>query len=441
MVYPGSGIFPGSDLFPGSTDDVISPSIVIKSRYLGVAKQGAVGPPTFSALTSEVRKAYLASKLRVTRRLAIYEADGTTLWLPLNFMDRLVSGSIAVEFDRDERRSLDGVVLQNKDGMLNIDSDGGFYYDKIIKVYRGLEYRNSSGVLRRFETQVGEFMIDNISEDRFPRSISLSGRDYTKKLLLDKFGVDTAFSSGRRVDEIVQVVATNGGIKKFRLGVPGLTVASTVTFARNSSRWESIKDMCSGLGVEIYFDREGYLVTRMFDDVSKTPPSFELSQEEGKENIIDFSRTTSDSNIFNHVVVTGTSEEETVTGYRFIASLENRDLTSPTCVQKIGRRTFPFEVSYLTSQSQTNDLARRLLKVKQLEDYQLTFSTVCLPWLEAGRVIGFQDPKASDTIPTRFLFSGFGIPLELGPMSGTGKRIVMAGVPEEDQEEVSLDSG
>lgn len=395
--------------------------------------------PTSSEITAEVRKAYTSSRLTVTRRIAIYEADGTTLWRPESFQERLISGSISVDFDRDERRSIDSLVLYNKDGLLNQDPDG-FWYDKIIKVYRGLIYFDSENVQRRFEIQIGEFMIDTISDARFPKSVSVNGRDYTKKLLLDQFSVDTSFPSGISLDVLVRTIALNGGISKFRLGATGATLGSAPTFARKTSRWEAIKSVCNGLNVEVYFDREGYLVTRFFDDVSTSAPSFELTMEAGKQNIVDFSKATSDSNIFNHIVVIGTSEEETVTGYKFISILENTDPDSPTCIQKIGRRTFTYEVSYITSQAQADDLALRLMKIKQLEDFALSFSTVCLPWLEPGRVLGFRDPFSSDSIPTRFLFSTFSIPLELGPLSGEGKRIAIIGVPESQQGGIDLNA-
>lgn len=395
--------------------------------------------PTSNLLTEEVRKAYRASKLTVSRRISIYEADGVTLWRPDDMTDRLIDGSVTVDGDRDERRSLDGLTLFNKDGLLNQDSDGGFWYDKIIKAYRGLVYRDSNNVLRRFETQIGEFMIDSISDERFPKSVTVSGRDYTKKLLLDQFAVDTTFSAGQALDALVKTIATNGGISKYRLGASGITVSTAQTFARKTSRWEAIKSVCESLNVEVYFDPEGYLVTRIYDDVSTTAPSFELSMQDGYENIVDFSKSTSDSNIFNHIVVIGTSEEDTVTGYKFIAQLENNDPLSPTSIAKIGRRTYTHETASIASQAEANSLAARLLKVKQLEDFNLSFSTVCIPWQEANRVLGFEDPFSADTVPTRFLYTNFSIPLALGPMSGTGKRIVIVGLTESEQQGVDLE--
>lgn len=381
--------------------------------------------PVITTVTSAIETAYQSSRLSTTRRIQIFESDAITPWSPDNIQSRLIDGDISVDSSRDERRSLN-LTLDNKDGLLRHDPIDGLWYDKIIKVYRGLIYPDGDSY-KKFEIQIGEFMIDNLNSQRFPGHISLSGRDYTKKLLLDQFAVDTAFAAGQSLDSLVKVIANNGGITKYRLSAPGITVGTGVAFARNSSRWEGIKSLCEGLNVEVYFDREGYLVTRPYDDVSTTAPYFELSLSGSRQNIIDFSKSSSDTNIFNHVIVTGTSEEETVTGYRYIAILENNDANSPTNISRIGRRTFNFEVNYITSQQQANDLCRRLLDIKQLEDFNLEFSSVCIPWLEAGRVLVFHDPEEDASVPSRFLFSSFTIPLKLGAMTGSGKRIVIIG--------------
>jgi hypothetical protein len=383
------------------------------------------GVPVSSAVTDEVRAAYLEPRLFVTRRVSIYESDGLTLWRPENMQARLIAGSVSVSGDRDERRNLEGLTLRNNDGLLNQDDQGGFFYDKIIKMFRGVVYQ-VNGSYKRFECQIGEFMIDTINDQRFPKHVVISGRDYTKKLMLDEFAVDTSFTAGSQVDTLVRTIATNAGVTKFRLGAAGIAVATAPVFPRQTSRWQAIKDMCESLNVEVFFDREGYLVTREYADVATDSPYFTLSMDQGRRNIVDFNKSTSDSNIFNHIVVYGTSEEETVTGYKFIAQASNTNANSPTSIPRIGRRTFTMEASYLTSQQATQDLANRLLKVKQLVDFNLEFSTPCLPWLEAGNILEFRDPFSAASIPTRFLFSDFTIPGELGPMSGSGKRILPA---------------
>lgn len=382
--------------------------------------------PIITVVNDEVISAYNQTRLLTTRRIEIYESDGETPWVEGNLQGRLVSGDISVDSTRDERRTFNA-VLSNHDGVLKHDINSGFWYDKILKVYRGLKFYDSFSQFRHFEVQVGEFMIDNLNDSRFPNQVSVSGRDYTKKLILDQFSADTSFGTGQQVDDLVKVIATNAGIRKFRLGANGAMIGTTVTLARESSRWAGIKQICESQNIEVYFDREGYLVTRPYDDVSTSAPYYTLSLEGSSRNVNDFSKSSSDSNIFNSVIVTGTSEEETVTGYRWISVLENTDSDSPTNIYRIGRRVFPYQVSYITSQAEADDLARRLLTVKQLEDFELQFTSVCCPWMEAGRVLEFRNPKEDSSVPTRFLYSNFTIPMGLGPMSGSGKRIVIVG--------------
>lgn len=375
--------------------------------------------------------------MHISRRIELFEADGTTLWKAGNLQERLIGGEISVDGSRDERRSLSNLILSNKDKFFKHEP-GGLWYDKIVKVYRGLLYEtrvNNVLVPKKFEIQIGEFMIDTINTQRFPNHVTIAGRDYAKKLLLDQFAVDTTYATGQPLDTIVRIIATNGGINKFRLGATGVTVSTPVALPRGSSRWEGIKTLCEGLNVEVYFDHQGFLVTRLYDDVSTAAPHLSLQFDGEARNLVDFSKSTSDSNIFNHIVVTGTSEEETVTGYKFISIRENNDPNSPTSIQKIGRRTFPYEVSYLTSQTQANELSLRLLNVKQLEDYALNFQTICYPWLEANRVVQFDDPDEPETVPTRFFLTSFSIPMELGPMSGDAKRIIIVGQPNSVVEE------
>lgn len=391
-----------------------------------------------TSVTDEVLKAYQSARLHTTRRIQIFEADGETPWLPENLQARLVSGDISVDGSRAERRSLN-CVLSNKDKYLKHSPKDGFWYDKIIKAYRGLVYTDALGVKKKYETQVGEFMIDNLSSSRFPGHIAVTGRDYAKKLLKDQFAVDTAFSSGVKLDDLVRTIAVNAGIKKFRLNVPQVVVGAPAAFARKTSRWDAIKKLCEDLNVEVYFDGEGYLVTRPYDDVATSPPYFKLSFAPGEQNVIDYSKSSSDSNIYNHIVVIGTSEEETVTGYKFISIKENTDAASPTSISQIGRRTFEYEVSYITSQAEADALSTRLLNFKALEDYTLSFTTLCLPWLEAYRVLEFDDPDEDASVPTRFLYTSFSIPLGIGSTSGEAKRIAIVGKPDAVVDDLALE--
>jgi hypothetical protein len=77
---------------------------------------------------------------RVTRRVELYESDGETPWEPSGDPERtrLVDGSVSIDYNRNERRTFD-LTLDNEDYLLDPKSDG-FWYDKRVKVFRGVRY-------------------------------------------------------------------------------------------------------------------------------------------------------------------------------------------------------------------------------------------------------------------------------------------------------------
>ena len=85
-----------------------------------------------------VQQAMMASTSRIVRRCAIYNTDGNTIWTAGGEKSRLIEGNVSVDYSRDERRSLD-CTLDNSDGLLKHDPNG-FWYDKVLKVYYGVEY-------------------------------------------------------------------------------------------------------------------------------------------------------------------------------------------------------------------------------------------------------------------------------------------------------------
>lgn len=90
----------------------------------------------------DVVSAIEAGITHVTRRVEIFEADGVTPFYP-NGSDedkfRLIGGSVNIDGGRAERRGLD-ITLDNVDNLLRPNSDRGFWYDKIIKPWRGVRY-------------------------------------------------------------------------------------------------------------------------------------------------------------------------------------------------------------------------------------------------------------------------------------------------------------
>jgi hypothetical protein len=96
--------------------------------------------------SQDVVRAIEAGITDVTRRVEIFESDGVTPFYPNGSEEdvfRLITGSVSIDSSRDERRTLD-LTMDNGDNALRPNADQGFWYDKIIKPYRGVRYASSN---------------------------------------------------------------------------------------------------------------------------------------------------------------------------------------------------------------------------------------------------------------------------------------------------------
>lgn len=274
-----------------------------------------------------------------------------------------------------------------------------------------------------WETQVGEFMIDVISEDHFPYVVKVTGRDYAKKCLLSKFTQATAFAAGAAIETVIQSIASNAGITKFIIPPTGKTLAHEYFFERGTERWKAMFEIAKAYGYELFFDAQGYLVMREFQDPITAPLSYRLETGE-YGTLVSFNKSLTDTRIYNHVIVSGESS-----GASLPVSAEaiNTEPTSPTRVEKLGDRLYVYSSAFITTEAQALDVAMKFLKVMGLEEFDLNFSSIALPWLEVGEIVEFIDPRGYNGQPTRFLLSSLTLPLDLGAMSGNAKRVSVVG--------------
>jgi len=375
-----------------------------------------------SAVDDLVKWAYRQPKNKVFRRLDIYEADGETLWYPAIDTKRLVNGSINLSYDRDERRQLNSLVIVNYDGILNYDRNG-FWYDKVLKIYRGINFY-SDGELYTYETQIGEFMIDKIDAPDFPHTLTINGRDYTKKLLNDSFAEATTFASGKYLDDVVKSIATNGGITKFRLNSGGVTLGADLSLDQDTSRWAGIKSACGAYNVDYYFDGQGYLVTEPAIDVSNTPPFVMFGADETTDGATRASRSITDTNVYNDLIVRSSNSNAETAGIAPMSRWTNTDENSSTNIYKIGRRTKTYESDLFLTKSDTDTYLESWKSIAALETWELGFSFRFLPWIEVGRIIEFPD-KENANVPTRYLLTDIDAPIGLGSISAIGKRLTI----------------
>lgn len=377
---------------------------------------------------NEVIDALTAGIVRVTRRVEIYEGDGLTPFDIPHWDARLVEGQVTIDATRDERRMCD-ISFENNDNALKINPIDGFWYDKVVKAFWGIRY--FSGVTeRRWETQIGEFMIDQINEKSFPNVVKITGRDYAKKCLTSKLKTSLAFSEYTPIEDIITALATNCGITKIALPYTGQGFTTGVVFERGTERWKVMKDLAASIGYELYFRGDGYLTMRPYGDPTYSPLTWIFNTSPLDGTLVDYERTGNDSRIKNHIVVVGTTETD-LNGFSQTAFAEviNTDPSSPTRVTRpgLGFRTEIIESDYITTNQQAEQIANQTMRISALEEYSINFESVIIPWLDGGDIVEIVEPDESVYVPKRFLLSNFNLPLGLGPMTGTGRRVTIVG--------------
>lgn len=443
--------------------------------------------------------------VRVARWVDIYEADNVTMW---RSQVPITGGSVSIDMSRDERRNLD-LVIADPDGDLGY-GPGYFWYDKIIKPYRGVTLQNGD----IWVAPLGEFMIDQIQRPHFPSEIQVTGRDFMKKLLGDRFSQTTTFVAGTNVVAAIKAICTNAGITKFNFPTIDVrTLTSPVTFERNTERGRAALDLAESISSELFFDASGRLTLRPYVDPLTAPLSYtfqtgdplnpsgtrwavgtieglsfslttededflltetgdvimaesstpsvasdaeshflvaedldelmtedfdNLVTEPSEEvvigsatqtiyaytntgNLVSFTRSTADTLMNNHVVVYGDGPDNPLV----FAEVENNDPSSPTRIAQLGRRTYSRSSVLVKNNADALLLAQSILKVRALEQYDVSLSSLVIPWLEAGDAIELLVDDAAVGDPTRFLLTSFGIPLGLEAMSASVKRITI----------------
>jgi len=384
------------------------------------SQQWAVPPSTsHAAPPAEALAAMLGPASTIVRQLQIVDSTGAV------YADvsgpGLLDGNVTVDQTRTERRAFE-VNLDNTDGRY-VHAQGQLWYDKIVRLWRGVDYISpSTGLRTQWVTQIGEFMIDEIISQNFPHTVHLQGRDWTKKLLLAQFKYATNFVSGQRLEDLIKTIALNGGITKFILPATGVTTGKDWFFDQGVSRWDAMIQLATNYGYELFFNGNGYLLMRVFQDPSTTP-SFFTFQTGQLGSLVSYSKASRDTRLYNSVVAIG----ESTNTIPIVGIAQNNTSGSPTSIANIGERVFSYKSAFITTQAQANQIAANFLAIHALEEYDLALNHIVLPWLEGGDIVDFIDPAPAPGEPTRFLLSSFNIPLVLGAMASACKRVTKVG--------------
>jgi hypothetical protein len=418
VVRTGS---PSTKLVPTVPEHVVGQAAPpLTPTHFGIVEMN--GPP------SDLEVSFFEdSVIHPYRRLDIHNFDNS-LW----FEDApLVSGSVNIDYSRDERRSGDCEVWLPE----TVIGPGGLWYDKVFKFYRGISfgphhrdpnYRGASLVW-----QIGSFVADKISESSDSKNFKVTFRDLTKRMMLSKTTEAITFPEGTEIATVIRALAANSGIFDMLVPATGKEIGKDFTFEQGTSRWEIVKKIANDFGYELFFDHRGWLIMRPFTDPLTSPIYLDLVARRGglgadgrKSNVGSYDRSASDERIYNHVVVIGEGTDRTVV-YR--AEAENNLPNSPTSITRIGRRTYTYTSSFITSVEQAQETANALLGINALEQFEINVGTVVYPWVEVGTTIRFDDDNPDDEFPSRYLLLSATVPLGLEAMSLSGSRVTIIG--------------
>lgn len=383
--------------------------------------------PSQGVPPDEVIDALLSGIVRVRRRAEIYNSDGVTPFDIPNWDKRLQTGSITLDRTRPERRMCD-LIFENQDNALQLDPVDGFWYDKIIKCFWGIKYFDFLGKKQSWETQVGEFMIDRIDEKRFPKLVKITGRDYAKKCLKSKLKFSVQFPSTTPIEDMIRALAANAGINKMALPYTGQGYTRDIVFEQFTDRWQIMKDLADSIGYEVFFRGDGYLTMQPYPDPVLSPIAWIFRPGKLDGSLIEFERSSNDSRVYNHVMVRGATVTNPA-GFNTTVFSEklNTDPASPTNIERIGDRVLPYTSDFITTQEQADLIAEQQLRIAALEEYEINFESVVLPWIDVSTIVDIIDSDVAPTTPQRFLLSSLNLSMELGPMSGIGRRVTIVG--------------
>lgn len=362
-----------------------------------------------------LRAALTAGIGYVYRRVDILEQDGITPYM----LDAPVSsGSISVDATRDERRTCQ-FTFDNSDGLLRSNPER-FWYDKVIKAYRGLIIPGEA----IYSILVGQFLIDTIESPHFPATTSITGRDFTKRFMTANFEKATAFVIDTPVEDALRGLALNAGFSITNIPSNTNNLGRTFSYEADESRWTAFKEIANAYQYDAYLDVNGIPVATPTVDPLTAGTVWSFTAEDQDSNLASFTIRTGDANLYNKMLVI--SKATNMLPLYGVAT--NTEPTSPTSIANLGyTKQNKYETTLLVTQQQVDDLALALLKVQGLESYDVSMDSIVVPWLEANTAVEFLDPDRLNNEPTRFLLISFDIPWDLTTMSADAKRITIVG--------------
>ena len=303
------------------------------------------------------------------------------------------------------RRSID--VDTDADNPADQSLVGYVYLNRYVKIERGVHLSNKQHIY----APVGIFMIDvaEVIAERNMTIVNLTLSDLAKRLsksiLKSPFPTDGPYPEGTGYNKIIRDLLDGAGITQGMIGsIDSLseretsekTISNKLRFERGDSRGEKLKELCDKWDIDIYFNPVGKLVTEDLRSDKPLPKNsiftFSTSDQRipGQGAIVSLTRTLSDDNLFNHLIIIGTKNDKDP----LVLSKKNEG-KSRTSIKQIGDRVKFISTDRIgpSDTDKANKMLEKQWKRRLHFEETIKIDAICIPNLEGNDIITILDDK------------------------------------------------
>ena len=266
------------------------------------------------------------------------ESPFYTITQNFNTSDMIKGGSISIQ-NGNGKRSVISLTLSNINGKFLPDIDGFLWIQRKIKLYLGEIINNEEIYFPK-----GIYVMENPSVKSDPSSTNVSLSCNDKFSLLDgtnggELDYIWQIPSGTNLRTALQTLLNDAGEIKpliFDSFYNSVTVPYTIIKEEGSTYGDIILELAEFLGANVYYNEEGFPVFERdySDKIKGSLYDFEDTIHKGI-TYVNANVTYEFNNVYNAVLVIGDNVNGNLARY----VVENTDLTSPTAISNIPRRT------------------------------------------------------------------------------------------------------
>jgi hypothetical protein len=345
-----------------------------------------------------------------------------------------IEGTVYVDADRATRRTCQLRIIDTNGKYNPLGSDVSvygtnsfFYWDKLFKIEYGLKVNGEY-----IYVPLGIFMVDRVEvvSERGAAVINIDGSDLWKRITFAQFSAPQVWNTTKTINEVItDFLVFTGGFVADKLILDPLTARASkliqkpVFVETGENRGERLLELLKEWSIDIYVNRDGFIVTR---DKTQPPytgdigaPQFEFTA--GSDAImLGVVKSQSADNIKNHIVCIGATEKvaivpraEAIDGGVAANSTASKYYTGSsgaTTVESIGDRTLVISAPTLTLVASCLERAKQELAKNTFVDEEIRLPAIVNPTFDAYDVISIIE--ANSATDDSYQLTAFDIPMQ-----------------------------